>query len=184
MNKMIKNSETGFAPILIVVTFLILAILISSGMWFFSPPSQPKISIKDDLYPSFTPQPSPVPSITSVTDALQKSHLGSIKCTRIPKDETTPIGITYLKDGKIRMEGGNPSLHLKSNTTGLFMSNKLWIWDTTSNEGHLLKINPTDSELNIEVFAKGLDEYEQMCEYSEIDPLLFTLPENIEFKEY
>ncbi len=175
-------NQKGFTPILILPVFLVLALLIIGTMWWFRPLQKITVSIQNPVVTT-SPQPS-IETISSIADALTKSIGRGIKCTRIPKSESTPPGTSYIKDGKLRMEGGNEGLMMERTVTGLFVNNTLWIWEPNSQVGHKVVINPKDTEMNVEVIAKGLDEYKQNCRYAEIDPNLFMLPEDVEFKEY
>lgn len=119
----------------------------------------------------------------SVTDALTKSTVKGIQCNRIKENDNTPPGTVYIKDNKIKFEGGNYGLMTTYTAMGIFKDDTLWIWEPEENEGTKLLIPPGSKDINIEVIAEGFDKYKQECRFVDVEDNFFTAPTDVTFVE-
>lgn len=188
---MTAHNQSGFSIILLSVIVLLVVASLGAGYLFFSS-SKLGIPKEETGKEILTNAPianqnikktDSVKKISTVSEALAESVGKSIKCTRIGKNSSTPPGTAYIKDGKIRFDGGNEGLMLESKTSGLSTNEAIWIWVPNATEGQKFSVSPRDPFSPKDV-AKGLDEYKQDCISVELDDKSFMTPENVNFKSY
>lgn len=187
---MTAHNQSGFSIILVCLIVVLIIASLGTGYFFIgSKFSSPKRESNERIL-SNAPAPTENTSklengnkVSTVSEALTASIGKSIKCTRINESSDTPPGTAYIKDGKIRFDGGNKGLMLEPKTSGLSTNEALWIWVPNTTEGQKLAVSPIDPSSPKDV-AKGLDEYKQNCSFVEVDDEYFIAPENINFKNY
>lgn len=188
---MTAHNQSGFSIILIFLIVVLVVASLGAGYLFFSSSKlgTPKDKTGKEILTNTqvtnqnTTKAENVKKISTVGEALAESTGKSIKCTRVVKDNIAP-GTAYIKDGKIRFDGGNKGLMLEYKTSGLSTNEALWIWVPNATEGQKLAVSPSDPSESPKEVAKGLDEYKQDCSFVELDDKLFMAPENINFKTY
>lgn len=175
-----KSSQSGFSTLLIIILILFSLAGISLLGYLFLPDLLANQGNQNQ--PTNNPNYTNNLNSSSASDALKDSTGRGIVCNRIQENSETPPGRAYIKDGKIKYEGGNKGLMTEPDSLGISKDNTLWQWTSMDKTGYKFELSPEDTDLNTEAVARGLDEHKQDCQYSDFEDSVFDPPKDIEFK--
>ena len=113
---------------------------------------------------------------------------GSVKCTF--QDETSS-GITYVKNGMVRVESSGSSEGQNGNV--IMKNDTLWTWETGSLEGFMMKNVsqyqddpnvPEESKTTTDEIRNRMEQNQAQCTNENIQDSVFDPPANVVFQDF